>query len=166
MIGAATQIGWCVRCVAGSVVLVMALVALAGLRGAVAAEGPSPATKSTEPPVAAKTPDTQTDTTDFICLAPSGRSSSACTFPLMGSQRRTCGRPSRGGFSARSTRTRTAFGRQGAQKPSHAANASNRRARSGGPRKPLRQQPRLSPKMDESPSPRGLAFCFRRSAAR
>ncbi len=54
MIGAATQIGWCVRRVAGSVVLVMALVASAGLRGAVAAEGPSPATKSTEPPVAAR----------------------------------------------------------------------------------------------------------------
>jgi Ca2+-binding EF-hand superfamily protein len=39
------------------------------MRGPGAAEGPSPAAKSTESPVAAKTPDTQADTVDLVCLS-------------------------------------------------------------------------------------------------
>lgn len=67
MIGAATRSGrWRV---AGGAALVSALLAFAGIGEAPADDGPSSAAKSTESPAAAKTPDTQADTTDLICLS-------------------------------------------------------------------------------------------------
>jgi|HubBroStandDraft_5_1064220.scaffolds.fasta_scaffold23622_1 Ca2+-binding EF-hand superfamily protein len=55
--------------VAAGFALVSALLAWTGLLGAASAEGPSPAANSTESPAAAKTPDTQADTTDLIFLS-------------------------------------------------------------------------------------------------
>ena len=152
--------------------LVSALLAWTGLLGAASAEGPSPAAKSTESPAAAKTPDTQADTTDLIFL--SAARPIIIRLHLSVDGRRMA--------DLRSAIARRIFDTLDTNKngvldgnelknlptPQMLATAGRdpEAPRKLRLRKPLPRPPRLSPRTDESPPKRGLASCFRRPVAR